>query len=182
MVHEKPKQRNTWAYHAIDGWCPSLDHYRCFKCFIPSTGGVRDANTVKLMPRQIPFPKITTEDYLLPSATDILHILKNPPPSLPSLSYGDDVKNVVTTIAQLLQCSVQRTKVKPLSPPLPTAPSPPRVRLPLSFPAPRRGPPRVARRDPPRVAAFRILSIVAAAGHVSSHCPITFASPDPSNR
>ena len=109
MVHEKPKQC-SWAYYAIDAWYigPSLEHYHCFKCFIPSTRGEgsRDPDTVKLMPCKVPFPKISTEDYLMESATYILHVLQNPPPSIPLLSYGNEVKNAITTITHLLQQSV----------------------------------------------------------------------------
>ena len=37
LVHEKSRQRASWANHGIQGWYvgPSLEHYRCVKCYIP---------------------------------------------------------------------------------------------------------------------------------------------------
>ena len=48
VVHEKPLQRASWAFHGIDGWYigPSTEHYRCVKCFIPKSKSERDADTV----------------------------------------------------------------------------------------------------------------------------------------
>ena len=38
--------------HGVDGWYvgPSLAHYRCYSCYIPSTAGARDAILVDLFP------------------------------------------------------------------------------------------------------------------------------------
>ena len=48
LVHKRSCQRASWANHGIEGWYigPSLEHYCCVKCYLPSTGGVRDADTV----------------------------------------------------------------------------------------------------------------------------------------
>ena len=102
ILHEKPKQRNSWDYHGVEGWYigPSLDHYCCVRCYLPSTGGVRDADTVQFFPNKIKFPKVTTEDMLVQSATNILTVLQTPPPSLiPKLHYGNDVRNAIDHLA-----------------------------------------------------------------------------------
>ena len=85
VLHEKPAHRASWAYHGVDGWYvgPSFEHYRCVKVYIPDTGAVRDAGTVQFFPEVIPIPATSPEDYLKQAATDILSILKNPPPTLP---------------------------------------------------------------------------------------------------
>ena len=48
IVHEKPNQRRTWAPHGIDGWYigPALDHYQCYRVWIPSTHAERIADTI----------------------------------------------------------------------------------------------------------------------------------------
>ena len=190
MVHEKSHKRASWANHGIQGWYirPSLDHYRCVKCYLPSTGGVRDADTVQFFPKQVPFPKISTEDMLLQSATDILAVLQSPPPSLiPTLQYGDDAKNAIDHLARLLQRAVQWTKPQLINKPfhpsisnhLRTDAASPRVPLPASVP-----------RVPPSSLSLP-RPIAAAAAHVSSaslhhrtlgpihspqpSCPSTFA-------
>ena len=49
IVHEKPTQRRTWAPHGIDGWYigPALDHYQCYRVWIPSTHAERIADTIQ---------------------------------------------------------------------------------------------------------------------------------------
>ena len=186
LVHEKSRQRASWANHGIEGWYigPSLEHYRCVKCYLPSTGGVRDADTVQFFPKQVPFPKMSTEDMLLQSATDILAILQSPPPSLvPTIQYGDEAKNAIEHLARLLQRAVQKTK--PLPPPKPLPRRSPRIAtnaLPASLP-------RVVHPTPvPRVQPLSHTPvspsprpITAAAANVTN-IPITFANPDPSGR
>jgi hypothetical protein len=104
LVHLKPDQRPSWAYPGEEGWYvgPLMYHYRCVQCFMPTTSKVRDVDTVEFFPETIPFPSISTEDYLKQAAGDILTILRNPPAALPSLSYGDATKNALVQIAQLL--------------------------------------------------------------------------------
>ena len=102
IVHKKPKQQNSWDYHGVEGWYigPSLNHYRCVRCYLPPTGGVRNVDTVQFFPKHVKFPKVTTEDMLLQSATDILTVLQTPPPSLiPKLHYGDDVRHTIDQLA-----------------------------------------------------------------------------------
>ena len=48
VVHEKADSRKSWAGHGIKAWYigTSLEHYRCFKCYMPATYSERDADTV----------------------------------------------------------------------------------------------------------------------------------------
>jgi hypothetical protein len=127
LVHLKPDQRPSWAYHGEEGWYvgPSMHHYRCVQCFMPTTSRVRDVDTVEFFPATIPFPAVTTEDYLKQAAGDILGILRNPPTNMPYLTYGDATTNALVQIAQLLGRA-------PLPPPTPV--DPPRVQTPLHPP------------------------------------------------
>jgi hypothetical protein len=45
VVHLKPDQQASWAYHGKEGWYvgPAMEHYRCVKCYIPTPGRERDA-------------------------------------------------------------------------------------------------------------------------------------------
>ena len=155
-----------------------MDHYRCVKCYLPSTGGIRDTE-------QVPFPKISTKNMLLQSATDILAVLQSPPPSLIStINYGDDAKNAIDHLACLLQRAVQRTKPQTPLKPLPLLPHQPGDRS-----IPSASPPRV----PPHASVPRVPSVlpnpapyssrqpIAAAAANVSQPSITFANPYPSN-
>jgi hypothetical protein len=84
IVLLKANNRASSEYHGEEGWCigPSMEHYHCVKCFLPTTNRVRDADTVKFFPHQIPFPSTTTTDNLCQQATNnVLSILKDLPKS-----------------------------------------------------------------------------------------------------
>ena len=55
VIHLKPDQRASWSYHGEEGWYvgPSMEHYRCVKCYIPSTARERDVDTLQFFPAKI---------------------------------------------------------------------------------------------------------------------------------
>jgi hypothetical protein len=93
LVHLKPDEQPFWAYHETEGWYvvgPSMEHYRCVKCYTPSSGRERDVDTLNLFPKT---------DYLKQAASDIISIPQNKPSVTPSLDYGDDTKKALFKIA-----------------------------------------------------------------------------------
>ena len=89
VVHEKYGNRKSWAGHDTEAWYiePSLEHYRCFKCYMPTTYSERDADTVEFFPVTTPLPKVITDNYLLQAATDILAVLQEPKKCILLLQY-----------------------------------------------------------------------------------------------
>lgn len=118
LAHVKPKQRQSWGFHGEDAWYigPSLNHYRCVRCYVPRTGGVIDVDTVEWFPHHVSFPKISKEDQLLQAAEDIVSILQSPPPVIPTLKFGNEVKNALLDIATILKRAAP-TPSKPVSKP-----------------------------------------------------------------
>ena len=57
LAHLKQKKSGSFQVHGINEWYigPSMKHYRCFKCWIPETGGTRDTDTVESPPNEYPF-------------------------------------------------------------------------------------------------------------------------------
>jgi hypothetical protein len=102
VVHLKPDQRASWAYHGEDGWYVGPSMERCVKCYLPSTAREHDVDTLQFFPKTVPFPKTSTEDYLRQAASDILAILQNPPTQLPFLAYDNSTTNALVHIATLL--------------------------------------------------------------------------------
>jgi hypothetical protein len=102
---------------------PSMHHYRCVQCFMPTASKVRDVDTVECLPTTIPFPSVSTEDYLGQAAGDILSILSSQPTALPSLSYGDTTKNALVQIAYLLGRATSPPPI-PVNPPKGSDPRP----------------------------------------------------------
>ena len=105
MVYESPVQRTSFGPHGVEAWYigPALEHYRCFKCYVPSTASVRCADTVEWFPKTIQLPETTTEDYQRQSATDMLQILQTKESKVPSSKYGSNLYNAYIEIAQILK-------------------------------------------------------------------------------
>jgi hypothetical protein len=59
VAHITPVQRANMAPHGVDGWYvgPSLDHYRCQKCYIPSTSQSWNVLTIDWFPHTVPTSK-----------------------------------------------------------------------------------------------------------------------------
>ena len=176
VVHITPGQRANMAPHGVDGWYvgPSTEHYRCHKCYVPSTFGVRDALTVDWFPHKVPFPRVTADEYLRQTASDMLTLIQDKSTNpISSLTYGSSITNAYIQIAQILKRATQRpaAPAPPPSPldqqviaeppapeprvlaPLASPPAPePRVLTPASHPSPKaKGKRRpIARPAPPR--------------------------------
>ena len=105
-----------------------MEHYRCVKCYVPSTNAIRDVDIVKFFPSHITFPFITSEYYINNSATDILAILKTTPSDLPPLEYGNRTKNPLFKIAELLGRSTKKNTI--ILPVATRTPTMPRIYLP----------------------------------------------------
>ena len=103
-IHLKSQQRPSWGYHAEMGFYigPALEHYRCFKCYVPATGAVRITNTVKFFPHKEPFPLTTIKDQFLQALHDIIFLLKNKNRDLLFLAFGDATENARETLSTLL--------------------------------------------------------------------------------
>ena len=119
VAHNKPNHRQSWALNGEKGWTIGIspEHYRCIKCFFEKTRSERDVDTVTFFPTIIPFPSVTTTDYLKQAATDIITILTSPPsPTTPSLQAGDPIRNALLDLATLLN----RAQPLPAPSPYPT--------------------------------------------------------------
>ena len=106
LIHTKPSNRKSWGPHGIEGWYigPAPHHYRCVKCFIPDTRSEVITDTVTFFPQYVPFPTVSMTDFLQQTASDIIHLLKNPTPSpVPTLRAGDATHNALLEIATAIQ-------------------------------------------------------------------------------
>ena len=105
IIHKKSKDRGSWDYHGVDGWYigPSMEHYRCLKCYNPETFSEVNTDTLKLIPNDTPIPVYTDVDVIKQAVSDIVHILKNPTKNnIPTVLKGDTIKNAFRAIAILL--------------------------------------------------------------------------------
>ena len=79
LVHTKPSNRASWAFHGVQGWYVglSLNHYRCVKCFIPTTRSEIIFDTIKFIPKYIPIPTASVEDHIKTALEHVVKLLKN---------------------------------------------------------------------------------------------------------
>ena len=92
IVHEKPTQQRTWAPHGIDGWYvgPALDHYQCYRVWIPSTHAERIADTIQFFPTLLRTPTLSHRDATLQAARELAHALRNLNNTNPLSQLSDD--------------------------------------------------------------------------------------------
>jgi len=105
VIHKKVNQRGSWDYRGKEGWYigPSVEHYRCVRCYIPSTHSVIDVDTVQFLPEKIPFPMATLDFQLRQTAQDLVSLLKNDQKlNIPNTNIGDSVNNALVTLATTL--------------------------------------------------------------------------------
>ena len=89
------------APHGINGWDvgPSMDHYRCHKCYIPTTSRCWDVLTVEWFAHTVPLPTVTSDNYLEQTADDMLSILQSQIENNSPLTFGSTIKNALIQVA-----------------------------------------------------------------------------------
>ena len=116
VVHNKPGDNTSWGNHGTPGWYigPSLDHYRCMQCYIPTTGIVHITDTLQYIPNSFDFPNTTTEYYLQQAIGYIISIIQDP--WINFLYWPTGIKNnLINHIVRLLQKSTDRSHLQILS-------------------------------------------------------------------
>ena len=107
VAHVSADTRTTFGQHGKVGWNigPSLEHYRCWKCYFSDTMHERDVLKVDFFPEKIPFPKFSREEYLQQTAEDMLHLLQGDDKGSPlhePLSFGPPILNAFAKVADIL--------------------------------------------------------------------------------
>ena len=140
VAHVAAETRTSFGQHGKVGWYigPSLEHYRCYRCYFPDTMQERDVLKVDFFPEKTPFPTFTTTTYLHQTAEDMLHLLQHPVPATPNpaRTFGPPILNAYAEIAHILGRAMTSPR-----PPGVSSSNPP-------VPAPRVGPPPLAPRVP----------------------------------
>ena len=101
VIHKKPQNRASWDYHGRTGWYigPAPDHYRCFRCFIPSTGREIITDTLRFIPQKITFPHMSIESTIKTSMDKIITLLQQTSVSHPI--YSPHKSGIVTAFKQV---------------------------------------------------------------------------------
>ena len=103
IVHSKPSKRASWAYHGVNGWYigGSYEHYRCVRCYIPSTRSEISCDTVTFIPSYVPIPETCIDDHIKKSSEDWTQLLYSKTPIQPAIT-SNNTKEALIQISQLL--------------------------------------------------------------------------------
>ena len=135
IAHVTADKRPTFGVHGHIGWYigPSMEHYRCYKCYFEDTRRERDLLKVDFFPQKFPFPRFSTETYLKQTAEDMLHLLRTTPTSQPTASnpllFGPSILNAFREVAEILGRAIP-----PLPPPI-HVPLPPPIQATTLLPS-----------------------------------------------
>lgn len=116
LIHEPPSRRLTFAPHGLEGFYigPSMEHYRCYKVFVPSTQSTRDVLTLEWFPSSIPYPRVGQNEYLQQTADDLLTLLEGQSPTTyPTLNFGSPTRNAYSDLAKLLKRAATHPTLHP---------------------------------------------------------------------
>ena len=140
-MHLKPGNRPSFGYHSQSGWYvgPAMQHYRCYKIYVPSTSSERIADTVEFFPTRLKMPASSALDKATQAVEDLLTTLRNPEPSSPFFEFGNEQRNALNKLANLFKVSlptVSPTADTSTTPPrpLPRVPLAPSLQHPASLP------------------------------------------------
>lgn len=77
VVHDRSS--GSWGPHGIRGFCvgAALNHSRCFRCFVPTTGKERIADSIAWVSPTRPLPGASTQEHLLAQIHDMTTTLNN---------------------------------------------------------------------------------------------------------
>ena len=80
IIHERPKQRNSWDRHGKLGWYlgPELEHYRCYRLYYNETMGERFSDVVEFIPSHVTIPHPSSIETTTKIALDHTTALQNP--------------------------------------------------------------------------------------------------------
>ena len=70
--------RTSWETHTKDAWYvgPALNHYRCFRFWMPKTKAFQIAKTEKFYPTYTSIPNITNDNKLVMAAKYLIEALQ----------------------------------------------------------------------------------------------------------
>ena len=108
LVYETLACRQSWATHGIEGWYvgPAMEHYRDFRCYIPTTGSERIAETLDFFPKHAQVPSTSSQDAAISAANDLLYALKNLAPFSPTLQLGDEKLRALEKLAEIFNNNI----------------------------------------------------------------------------
>ena len=90
-----------------------MEHYWCYKVYIPSTHGERIAVTVDFHPQSPKLPHISAADAAMHAAKDLSAALTGPNTNAPFAALGDEQLQAIRQLASIFQKATQTGNTVP---------------------------------------------------------------------
>ena len=115
VIHEKPTQRGSWDPPGVVGFYigPAMKHYRCIKCYVPSTKGERVTDTATFMPHNTPIPQLSPTELIQQSLQKIIKITNSPPNHLSFIPENEDTHEAIKQLAKIFNNKTLQRTVAP---------------------------------------------------------------------
>ena len=120
IIYEDPTHRRSFGTHGISAYYtgPSMEHYRCYQFFIPSTGRKRICATAQFLPTTGSIPVSTPTENILIAANELIEAIKKPSQVL----TGDISTNHLSALKKLSEifdtAAHKARSSKEISPPI----------------------------------------------------------------
>ena len=101
MVHDKPKNRKTYAQHCSKGWTlgTSPEHYRCWQIWMQDTRATRISGTVFFKHKYLTNPTVSPEDAIIAATNNLSTTLaQNHAAQHKNQQSFDELKRMATII------------------------------------------------------------------------------------
>ena len=118
VVHLKPSQRGSWDPHWTIGFYVgslALSHYRCFRCYIPSTKSEQISDTITFLQNKTPVPSVSTAEKILDKLKQLLASTKTSPKTFSFIPTDNNaMKSIqdIKKISQIMQTNCHRSMRK----------------------------------------------------------------------
>eukprot|EP00957_Ditylum_brightwellii_P181821 13851588-Ditylum_brightwellii.AAC.1 len=108
-------QQATWGLSGVKGWYigPTLEHYQCYKVYIPSTMGECIVVSVDFHLQSSKLPHISAAEVATHAVKDLSAALTGPNTHAPFAVLGDDQLQVICQLASIFQKARQTGKDVP---------------------------------------------------------------------
>ena len=105
VAHSKPQKRASWAYHGQSGWYigPAPEHYRCVKCYMPTTYREIVTDIIKFIPTNIPIPEVSIDDHIRNTLEELTTLLKNKVTTHPPILLSPTSRQGIIQLAQIFR-------------------------------------------------------------------------------
>jgi hypothetical protein len=94
-----------------------MEHYRCYRLYMPKTQAKRTFSTVKFFPTPMKMPHLSSTDAALQAAKDLTDALCNPHPAAPFFTLSDATHKAIEQLATIFHRALPRvSETKPVKP------------------------------------------------------------------